>query len=74
VMVIVRVVATCPVSSACHQRMRSGHGDVLSHVAVASIGVLAGTMPLHRLQVPCQFAGTRERRRTAPAAVDVPSC
>jgi len=74
-MVIVRVVAACPFSwdvvlalsvptHALQPLKRS-----TTHFAVVSVDVLPGTAPTHRLQVPWQFAGTREHRRTASAAV-----
>jgi len=74
-MVIVRVVAACPVSRdvvlalsmlthALQPLKRS-----TTHFAVVSVDVLPGTVPMHHLQVPWQFAGAREHRRTAPAAL-----
>jgi len=38
----------------------------ITDVAVVSMDFLADTMVMHRVQVSRQFAGTCERRRTAP--------
>ena len=39
-----------------------------TRVAVVNVDVLAGTAPVHRSQVPCQFAGMGECYRTAPSS------
>ena len=73
-MVLVSVVATCPVS----RDIVLAHGmpthalcmwtRLTTHVAVGSIDVLAGTAPMQHSQVPRWVAGLRECYRTAPTA------
>jgi len=74
VMMIVRVVAACPVSRVVLTFGMPMHGlqpqkRFTTHVALVSLDVHASTAPVHHSQLPQQFASTREHHRTAPVAV-----
>ena len=71
---MVRVVAACPVSRdvvltlGMPTHALQPWKRFTTHFVVVSIDVLNCTTPVHRSQVPRQFAGTHEHCRTEPAA------